>query len=146
MPKKRKPAAEDAAATAAPVADRGTRRRLVRLEKRLVRLAGEEAKRSRQLGEVRVKLDDVRARIDELDAGRGVEAEGAGGAAGTGAATTTTGHGAAAPQAYCMREKRKVAIANAEIVVLKNGRRAYAGACPGCGARVVAIVGVAPTS
>jgi hypothetical protein len=40
-------------------------------------------------------------------------------------------------QAFCMRERRKVVIAGATAIVLKNGRAAVAGTCPTCGARVV---------
>ena len=133
MAKKRKPAA-GAAASTDRATGRGSRGRLARLEKRLARLAKEEARRARQLEEVRAKQAEVRARIAELDT-----------AAMVGAPVDSAGPSpdAAAPQAYCMREKRKVAIADAELVVLRNGRRAYAGTCPSCGARVVAIIGAA---
>lgn len=129
MPKKRKAVAEEV------VAGRGMPRRLARLEKRLARLASEEAKRARQLDEVRARQDEVRARIAALGAGVVVEAP---------VATAAAGPSQAVPEAYCMREKRKVAIAGAELVVLRNGRGAYAGTCPGCGARVLSIVGIAP--
>ena len=122
MAKQRRQAAGEKA-PAGRVADRGTQRRLARLEKRLARLASEEAKRARQLAEARASIDVVRERIAALGGG-------------------TAAGAADAPQAYCMREKRKVAIADAELVVLRNGRRAYAGTCPSCGARVIAIVGV----
>ncbi len=155
MPKKRKPAVDDAAAAAAPIKGRGTRRRLARLEKRLARLTGEETKRARQLDGVRTKIDEVRDRIAALEAGSATPTEGTAGtggaggpgSGGTGAASAAGGDPTAGsdpvPEAYCMREQRRVAIAGATLVVLRNGRRAYAGTCPDCGARVVAIVGVA---
>ena len=138
MAKQRRQAAGEKA-PAGRVADRGTQRRLARLEKRLARLASEEAKRARQLAEARASIDVVRERIAALGGGTAAEAAIVPPAA---SVDETVAGAADAPQAYCMREKRKVAIADAELVVLRNGRRAYAGTCPSCGARVIAIVGV----
>jgi chromosome segregation ATPase len=132
MAKKRKAAVEDVAASAGRVAGTGPGRQLARLEKRLAGLEKRETKRSRQLDDIRARQAEIRAQIAELGAGAGAAAE-------------TTPEAAAAPQAYCMREKRKVTIAAAELVVLSNGRRAYAGSCPDCGARVIAIVGAGRT-
>jgi len=125
MAKKRKAAVATAAA-----AGRGADRQLARLEKRLAGLEREEAKRSRQLDAVRSMQAELRAQISELRANTAAEPAPAAEVA------PTDG-----PKAYCMREKRKVPIAGAELVVLGNGRQAYAGTCPDCGARVIAIVG-----
>jgi hypothetical protein len=40
-------------------------------------------------------------------------------------------------EGYCLREKTRVTIRDAAPIVLSNGRRALAGTCPACGARVV---------
>jgi len=126
MAKKRKAAAGVATA-------RGSSgdRQVARLEQRLARLVKDEAKRSRQLDEVRARQAELRAQIADL---------GAGGGPGVKAATEVGAPAPDGPRAYCMREKRKVTIAGAERVVLGNGRHAYAGSCPDCGARVIAIV------
>jgi Domain of unknown function (DUF5679) len=44
---------------------------------------------------------------------------------------------AAGPMAYCLRERRSVAIADPSPIVMRNGRTGVAGTCPGCGARLV---------
>jgi Domain of unknown function (DUF5679) len=135
MAKKRK-----AADTAAAPAGRAVDRQLARLAKGLARLEREEAKRSRQLDEVRAAQAVIRARIADL--------QGALSAAAAPLEEPAVPDGQPAgpdgPQAYCMREKRKVAIAGPELVVLGNGRHAYAGSCPDCGARVIAIVRAGP--
>jgi hypothetical protein len=136
MARKRKTAG---AASPGNGAGRALARQLSRLEKRLARLEKEEARRSRQLDGVRAAQAETRAQIAELEA----VAPGAAGQAKVAVPGPGPAAGADAPHAYCMREKRKVPIAGAEIVVLGNGRRAYAGTCADCGARVIAIVGSA---
>ncbi len=42
-------------------------------------------------------------------------------------------------QGYCLRERKRVEIANAEQVTLKNGRLAVQGTCPDCGVRISTI-------
>lgn len=42
-------------------------------------------------------------------------------------------------QGYCLKERKKVEIANAEEVTLKNGRPATQGTCPDCGTKVFRI-------
>ena len=121
-------------------AGRGADRQLARLEKRLAGLEREEAKRSGQLDAVRAAQAELRAEIAELRAVAASAAAPLEAAVASPAQPAARGDG---PQAYCMREKRKVAIADPELVVLGNGRRAYAGSCPDCGARVIAIVGAA---
>ncbi len=137
MARKRRAVATAGAASTGG-AERGWARQLARLEKRLARLGKEEAKRSRQLDDIRAARAETRAQIAELEA---VAPD----AAGRSEAPAPSGPaaGGSAPHAYCMREKRKVSIAGAEIVILGNGRRAYAGTCADCGARVIAIVGAA---
>lgn len=44
-------------------------------------------------------------------------------------------------QAYCVKCKRKVDIANAQTVTLKNKRKAVRGKCPRCGTTVFKIGG-----
>jgi hypothetical protein len=131
MAKKRK------AAAAAAGAGHGADRQQARLEKRLAGLEREEAKRSRQLDEVRAAQAVIRARIADLQGTLSAAAAPPEEPALLGGQPA----GADGPQAYCMREKRKVPIASPELVVLGNGRRAFAGSCPDCGARVIAIVG-----
>jgi len=44
-----------------------------------------------------------------------------------------------APTAYCIKDRRQVAIGGAHAVVLANGRPAIAGLCPSCGSKVVRL-------
>ena len=44
-----------------------------------------------------------------------------------------------APMAYCIKDRRRVAIGGARAVVLANGRPAIAGLCPLCGSKVVRL-------
>jgi hypothetical protein len=43
------------------------------------------------------------------------------------------------PQAYCMKDRKKVEIRNPRQVTLKNGRPAIQGVCPICGTKVFRI-------
>jgi hypothetical protein len=43
------------------------------------------------------------------------------------------------PMAYCIKDRRRVAIGGAHAVVLTNGRPAIAGLCPSCGSKVVRL-------
>jgi hypothetical protein len=42
--------------------------------------------------------------------------------------------------AFCLREKRRVAVVDAQPTVLRNGRAAIAGVCASCGAKIVTLV------
>jgi DNA-directed RNA polymerase subunit RPC12/RpoP len=44
-------------------------------------------------------------------------------------------------EAYCVKCKKKVQIANAQKVTLKNGKPATKGSCPNCGTKVFRIGG-----
>jgi hypothetical protein len=43
-------------------------------------------------------------------------------------------------EGYCVKERKKVQIANAEETVTKNGRNAVRGTCPDCGAKIFRFV------
>jgi hypothetical protein len=47
---------------------------------------------------------------------------------------------APAVEGYCVRERKKVAIADAEPTTSKNGRAAVRGTCPDCGAKIFRFV------
>ena len=47
--------------------------------------------------------------------------------------------GDSGPVAYCLKEKRQMAMGGAHAVVLSNGRPAIAGICPSCGSKLVRI-------
>jgi uncharacterized Zn-binding protein involved in type VI secretion len=100
-------------------------KRLRRFERRLARVRDNEAKWERQLGRARARgaeLEDRMTALQSTDQAGTVESE----------QDVSVGQ-----QAFCMRERRKVVIAGATAIVLKNGRAAVAGTCPTCGARVV---------
>ena len=100
-------------------------KRLRRFERRLARVRDNEAKWEHQLGRARARgaeLEDRMAALQSTDQAGTVESE----------QDASVGQ-----QAFCMRERRKVVIAGATAIVLKNGRAAVAGTCPTCGARVV---------
>jgi Domain of unknown function (DUF5679) len=94
----------------------------------LAELGATEAKRLARLNKVRARATAVRTRLTTR---RTTVADG-GGAAGVDGPPT-------GPIGYCMREKRPVQISDPEPVTLSNGRRATAGTCSTCGARVVAL-------
>ncbi len=77
-----------------------------------------EAKRARQLDKVHRRAQALQATIAALRPSAGPAAT-------------------AGPQAYCMREKRTVAMADPVAIVMRNGRNGLSGTCPSCGARVV---------
>jgi|BarGraNGADG00212_1021973.scaffolds.fasta_scaffold03882_4 hypothetical protein len=108
---------------------KGLERKLRRLGKGLATTQELEAKRTRQLDKARQRGATLQAAIMTL---RGASDE-----------MVATG-----PQAYCMREKRSVVIANPVAIVMRNGRSALSGTCPSCGVRVVTTArgAVAPTT
>ena len=58
-----------------------------------------------------------------------------------GGATRITGEGGLVAQAYCVKGKHMVEIANAQKVTMKNGKPAIQGTCPICGGKVFRIGG-----
>ncbi len=44
-------------------------------------------------------------------------------------------------QAYCVKDKQKVEIQNAQQITMKNGKPAVQGTCPICGGKVFRIGG-----
>jgi len=77
-----------------------------------------EAKRARQLDKLHRRGQAIQATINALR--------------GPGDPLVTAG-----PKAYCMREKRTVAMADPVAMVMRNGRDGLSGTCPSCGARVI---------
>jgi hypothetical protein len=43
------------------------------------------------------------------------------------------------PEGYCVKERKKVEIQNAEQITMKNGRPAITGTCPDCGTKIFKI-------
>jgi hypothetical protein len=96
---------------------KGARRQIARLEKKLSRLAGQEVRRTRRLARTRQRASEVEGRLRRLRA-----------------------PGEQQPHAYCLRDRRTVAMVDPQPVVLANGRPALTGTCEACGARVVRMV------
>jgi hypothetical protein len=44
-------------------------------------------------------------------------------------------------EAYCVKDKKKVEVQNAERITMKNGKPALQGTCPECGGKVFKIGG-----
>jgi Domain of unknown function (DUF5679) len=124
MPKRSRPTDPSVETSTSSEAGGRARKRLRRLERELVDLAATEARRLEQLTRVRARAADVRGRLAALRV------------PGSNAAT-------AGPFGYCMREKRRVQISHPQPVTLSNGRRAIAGTCPTCGARVTVLAALA---
>jgi len=103
-------------------------RKVARLERRLGRLTAKEGRLSRRLSKAQERVRAVEERLREL--------RGSGPAGGPAATTTTSVPG------YCLRERRRVTLSDAQPVTLRNGRTALAGTCPDCGARIVSMAAV----
>jgi len=128
MAKRSRPTDPPIEAGTAPEDGGRVRKRRKRLERELAALGATEARRLTQLKAVRARAAEVRTRLTAL---RAMDA-----AAGRPADPAASPGG---PIGYCMREKRPVEISDPEPVTLSNGRRAIAGTCSTCGARVVAL-------
>jgi len=104
----------------------GTRdgRRARRLERRVAKARDLEVKRARQLEKARERRADLEGRLATLRQA----------SAPTAAAPKGPTVG---PTAYCLRERRSVAMVDPAPIVMRNGRSGLAGTCPSCGARVV---------
>jgi hypothetical protein len=46
---------------------------------------------------------------------------------------------AVAPMAFCIKDRQRVAIGDAHVITLANGRTAITGLCPSCGSKVVRL-------
>ena len=42
---------------------------------------------------------------------------------------------------YCVKDKQKVEVQNAQQITMKNGKKALSGTCPKCGTKVFKIGG-----
>jgi hypothetical protein len=113
----------DVATTTRRGPSKGDRRRIARLERELHRLTGQEERRVRRLTRTRDRARDVQRRLRELRS--------------TGEATA---------HAYCLRDRRVVAMLDPRSVVLANGRAAIAGTCQACGGGIVSMVARAAAS
>jgi len=129
MPKRPKPTAD----AVSEAAGRGKRQRKIqRLERRLSRTTEMEARRAHQLDSVR----DRRAALETaLAALRSPAPDARPRDRRPREATTEPGSGTG-PQAFCLRERRMVALLDPAPFRMKNGRAAVTGHCASCGARV----------
>lgn len=107
--------ADDRPATRQPRV-KGAHRQIARLEKKLSRLAGQEVRRTRRLAETQQRVHELTGRLRKLQAS-----------------------GEPPMRAYCLRDRRTVAMVDPQPVVLANGRLAQAGTCEVCGGRVVTM-------
>jgi hypothetical protein len=141
---------DKAAAKAAARADRGLRKHLKRLQRRLVDAARTEAKRVRKLERARWRRQRLEAAVDEARTASSVGPSEAAPRAATDAepkaepkpkpkAEPKPKMGAL--QAYCLREKRRVQMVDPKPVVTANGGSALSGTCPSCGASLYKLVG-----
>lgn len=121
--------------------------RIRRLEQRLAAARDLEARRARRVEKARRRgaprsVEARRTRKLEKARRRGaaLEAKIAALRTATGPAQAVLATAApAVPEVlgFCLREKRRVAVADAAPIVMRNGRSGLAGTCPSCGARVV---------
>ena len=51
------------------------------------------------------------------------------------------GRAIAMAEAYCVKDKKKVEVQNAQKITMKNGKPALQGTCPECGGKVFRIGG-----
>lgn len=107
-----------------------------RLEKKLARAVREEARRRGQYEQAAADRTALAGQLLELTQGAPVAPATPSGDAAPPAATQA-GSSSEAVTAFCLRQKKRVTLQNPEPVTLRNGRRALAGTCPECGARIV---------
>jgi hypothetical protein len=141
---------DKAAAKAAARADRGLRKHLKRLQRRLVDAARTEAKRVRKLERARWRRQRLEAAVDEArtassvgpsEAAPKAKAEAAPRAAADAKPKAEPKPKMEALEAYCLREKRRVQMVDPKPVVTANGGSALSGTCPSCGASLYKLVG-----
>ena len=138
---------EKAAAKAAAKTDRGLRKHLKRLQRRLADAARTEAKRVRKLERARWRRQRLESEVDDARAASSVGPDEAAPKAKAKAAPApkaapvdpATSKGQAV-EAYCRREKRRVQMVDPRPVVTANGRSALSGTCPSCGASLYKLV------
>lgn len=132
---------------AAAKADRGLRKHLKRLQRRLADAARTEAKRVRKLERARWRRQRLESEVDDARAASSVGPDEAAPKAKAKAAPApkaapvdpATFKGQAV-EAYCRREKRRVQMVDPRPVVTANGRSALSGTCPSCGASLYKLV------
>jgi hypothetical protein len=159
---------------AAAKADRGLRKHLKRLERRLADAARTEARRIRKLERARWRRQRLEAAVDEAKTASSVKpsqaapkpkAPAAPKAKATAApkAKATAARKAAAPkapatktaiapatskgravEAYCRREKRRVQMLDPKTVATPKGGSALSGTCPSCGGSLYRLVSRPP--
>jgi hypothetical protein len=138
---------EKAAAKAAAKTDRGLRKHLKRLQRRLADAARTEAKRVRKLERARWRRQRLESEVDDARTAASVGPDEAAPAPKAKAAPApkaapvdpATSKGQAV-EAYCRREKRRVQMVDPRPVVTANGRSALSGTCPSCGASLYKLV------
>ena len=109
-------------------------KRATRLEKKIASYEKQESKLAKQLDKLHDRQSAPRVRLSTL-----VPAPPAPDGQSGSAKPSTDGAGAERT-AFCLREKRRVAVVDAHPVVLRNGRAAIAGVCASCGAKLVTLV------
>jgi hypothetical protein len=109
---------------------RQRRHQLARLERRLEALRAMEQRQSAKLARTQERIRSATERFRDLG----------------GSSEPAAAEAPAAPlvMAYCLRERRRVEVSDGIPVTLRNGRAAFAGTCPDCGVRIVALA-VRPT-
>ncbi len=114
------------------------RRRLRRLEARLGRAQVQEQRRIDRLECARRDgaAGEIRRRTHKLERTRAREVR----LAAAIAKLQATPGGAAPIEAYCLRDKAKVAMVDPTPTTMRNGQPALSGTCPRCGGRLVRAV------
>ncbi len=128
--------------TQEPNAGGGSKKRAGRLESRLADLEKKESKLARRLDRVHERQVATQGKL------AAIRGDGAGSGSGASARAGDPHEGAPVPvsaepanvTAFCLREKRRVEMADPHPTVLRNGRAAVAGTCSSCGAKLVALV------
>ena len=141
-------------------ANRGLRKHLKQLEGQLADAAKTEAKRIRRLERARWRRQNLESEVDEAKTASTVGPSEAAPKAKAAAAPKAkaepkpkaapkakaepkreAGHvEAAAVEAYCLREKRRVQMVDPRPVVTAKGGSALSGTCPSCGASLYKLV------
>lgn len=109
-------------------------KKAVRLQHKITAFERKESKLAKQLDKLHDRQTAARTRLSTL-APVPVDP-----AAHAGSAKPSADGGSAPRTAFCLREKRQVAVTDAHPTVLRNGRAAIAGICASCGAKLVTLV------
>lgn len=148
MPKGRskdKPAAGGAPSDSKPGKGKAGKKvtaKRAKLEKKLAKAVREEARRRGQYEQAAADRAALAGQLLELTQGAPVappvpSADVAAHADAAPPAAAPAGSPTEVVTAFCLRQKKRVTLQNPEPVTLRNGRRAVAGTCPECGARIV---------